>query len=261
MWRTPRNDSESDDIVRSVDFSLDSTQLVAVGDHTAAVWNIATRKTVGLPLHYNNSLLAAPNGNRIAIATQEYVRVYNSHNGDFPVDIPVQVSTRYNTGLLWFNDDLFVISDSKIKQINTSTGSTIWESPDDSNPSCIAIPRHGGFIACSANRIVTFWDTSTHIPCGVVHHSEDIYSIALSPDGRFLAISGEHEEITIKRLSCITVSNVSPHVSEQLSCFASYFRVVVLSHLHPLPRNLTFRSTKLRSMYGSAISSRMLKHY
>ena len=222
-----------DDVIRGVDFSPDSSRLVALGDHTATVWNIATRERVVSPLQHKNSLLAAkysPNGNRIAIATQDSVRVYDSNNGHLLVDIPVQVTTSYNTGLLWFNNHLFVVSDNKIKRIDASTWSAIWESPDASNPSCIAIPRHGEFIACSANRTVTFWDTSTHTRCGLVHHPQDIYSIALSPDGRFLAIGAEDEKITIKRLSRIAVSilaSLDYDVSEQLSCPDSSFHVVV----------------------------------
>jgi WD40 repeat protein len=202
-----------DGIIRGVDFSPDATRLVTLGDHTATVWDIATHELerVVRPLQ-KNSLLAAkysPNGDRIATATQNSVRVYDSNNGHLFLDIPVQVTTRYNTGLLWFNNDLFVVSDNQIKQIDASTGSTIWESPDVGNLSCIAIPRHGEFIACSANRIVTFWDTSTHTPCGHVDHPQDVHSIALSPDGRFLAIGGEHERIAFKRLSRITVSIVA----------------------------------------------------
>ena len=204
------------DVVRGVDFSPDSTQLVALGVHTATVWNIHSRELERVlgPLQHKNSLLAAkysPNGDRIATATRDSIRIYDSSKGH--VDIPVQVSTRYNTGLLWFNNDLFVISDSKIKQIqiDTSTGPTIRESPDASNISCIAIPSHGEYIACSANRTITFWDLSTHTQWGLVHHPQDIYSIALSPDGRFLAVGGEGGRVTIKRLSRITVSIVSPH--------------------------------------------------
>jgi WD40 repeat protein len=210
-----------DDVIRGVDFSPDATRLVALGNRAATVWDIATRERVVRPLRHENSLLAAkysPNGDRIATATRNSVRVYDSNNGHLFLDIPVQVTTRYNTGLLWFNNDLFVVSDNQIKQIDASTGSTIWESPDVGNLSCIAIPRHGEFIACSANRIVTFWDTSTHTSCGVVHHPEDIHSIALSPDGRFLAI-GENEKVIFKRLSRITVCIVASldyGVSEQL---------------------------------------------
>jgi hypothetical protein len=107
----------------------------------------------------------------------------DSNNGRLLMDIPVQVTTGYNTGLLWSNNDLFVISNIKIKQIDASTGLTIWgwPIPNGSNASCIqvAIPRHGKFISYSANRTVTFRDTSTHAQCGLVHPPQDIYPIAL----------------------------------------------------------------------------------
>ena len=202
-----------DDVIRGVDFSPDSTRLLALGDKTATVWDIATRELV-FRLRHEKSLLAAkysPNGNQIATATEESVRVYDGNKGHLVVEIKVQVTTSHNTGLLWFNNGLFVISDSSVKQIDASSGSTIWETPVP-NPSCITIPGHGEFIAYSANRTVTFWDTSTHTQCGLVHHPQDIYAIALSPDGRFLAIGGEDQKKnTIKRLSRITVSIVSPH--------------------------------------------------
>ena len=252
------------DVIKGVDFSPDSTRLLALGDKTATVWNIATRGVVR-HLRHDKSLLAAkysPLGDRIATATEESVQVYDSNKGHLLVDIQVQVTTSYNTGLVWFNNHIFVVSDNEIKRIDASTRSaiTVWESESHiaSNPSCIAIPRRGGFIAFSANRTVTFWDTSTHAPCGHVDHPrEDIYSIALSPDGRFLAIGGEDEKITIKRVSCITVSNVSPR---ELNNFLAPIHLATWSPLHSLPRYLTFRSTTLRSMCGITISSRMRKH-
>jgi WD40 repeat protein len=66
------------------------------------------------------------------------------------------------------------------------------------NDSCIALPKHGEFIAYSTKRTVTFWDTSTHTQLGLIQHPQDIRSIALSPDDRFLAIGGEGGKITIR---------------------------------------------------------------
>ena len=72
-------------------------------------------------------------GDRIATATKNAVRVWDSNNGGRSlVDIPVKVEPCYNTGLLWLNNTLFVISDREIKQIEASTGSALsaWEVSD-----------------------------------------------------------------------------------------------------------------------------------
>ena len=196
-------------VVRGLDFSPDATRLVVLGDRMATVLNITTRELALHPLHHEDGVAAkySPKGDRIATASRNAVRVYDSSDGHLLVEIQVTVASRFNSGLLWCNDHLFVISESKIKQIDTSTGLDVseWPITDTDNHSCIAIPKHGEFIAYAANRAVTFWDTTTNTK-RTLRHSRAIRSITLSPDGRFLAIGGENEKITIKRLSRITVS-------------------------------------------------------
>ncbi|KAN0087909.1 hypothetical protein V8E55_006530 [Tylopilus felleus] len=102
------------------------------------------------------------------------------------------VTSSYNNGLQWFNNHIFVVSGSKIKQLDASTGSTVyeWSVPNSDFNSCIVIPRHGKYIAYSTGRSITFWDMSTHLQIGLVKHTEDICSIVLSPNNRSLAIGG-----------------------------------------------------------------------
>ncbi|KAF8139668.1 WD40-repeat-containing domain protein [Boletus edulis] len=206
-------------VIRGVDFSPDSTRLLALGDRTVTVWDITTRERVVGPLSHDDRVWAAkysPQGDRIATATQKSLRVYDSNDGRLLVNIQVQITThRYNTSLVWSNNNVFVVSDGKIKQIDASTGSQVseWPVPDLSALPCITVPQHGGFIACTANQTVTFWDTSTHTQIGLFRHQyppQDVHSIALSPDGRFLmlGIGGENEKITAKRLSRITEPDI-----------------------------------------------------
>ena len=204
--------------INGVDFSSDSTRLVsarASNDRTASeIWDIATRKRVQTLAHRGEWVTTAkysPQGDRIATATGHSVRVWDSNDGRLLVHIPVKVTPWRNTGLLWFNDHLFVISNSKIKQIEASTGSTLseWLVPDNINLSCIALPRNGEFIVYSTRRTVTLWDTATHAQLGLIQHPQDIRSISVSPDDRFLAIGGEDGKITIHSLSCVAVSSLS----------------------------------------------------
>ena len=271
IYRQARTTWRTNDVIRGVEFSPNSAQLVVFGDHTATVWDITTRERRVGPLRHEDCVLAAkysPEGDRIATATGKSVRVYDSNDGHPLVDIEVNVAPLYNSGLLWFNNHLVVISDNQIKQMDASTGTQIWEwaVPNTSNPVCIAIPKHGQLIAYSANRTdrtVTFWDTSTRTQFGLVNHPQDIHSIALSPDGRFLAIGGENETITIKRLSRIIVSIISSHwVIACLNNFLVPFHPsILLSPLYPLTRNQTFISTTLHSITGGTTNSRMQKRH
>ena len=191
--------------ILGVDFSPDSSRVVTASKNfKATVWDVAARKTV-LTFPHEDWLKAAkysPQGDRIATATPDSVRVYDSNDGRLLVDIPVKVTPDYNTGLLWSNSHLFVVSDGTIKQLEASTGSTVsqWSVPAANNTSCIALPQHGEFIAYSTNHAVTFWDTSTHAQLGLIQHTHSISSIAFSPDDRFFAIGGNSEKIVINDL-------------------------------------------------------------
>ena len=136
--------------------------------------------------------------------------------------IKVVVTAVFNPGLLWFNNHIFVVSDSNIKQFEASTGSSVseWPVPDSAHLSCIVLPKHGAFIAYSTQRTVTFWDTATHTQLGLIQHPQYIRSIVLSPDDRFLAIGGEDGKITVNTLTHITVSIMSRCTGayQQLSC-------------------------------------------
>lgn len=223
-WDLNSKGYEYDDF-NGVDFSPDSTRLVAASNHhTATVWDVATRRQVFGPLHHENLVIAAkysPQGDRIATATFSFVRVYDNNDGHLLLDIKVDVTPWYNTGLLWSNDRLFIVSDGEIKQFEASTGSAISEWPVSDTTgkgfSCIALSQHGKFIAYSAPRTVTLWDTSTHTQLGFIQHTKSIHSIALSPDDRFLAIGGADGKITIKSLSHLTVSIVHQWITACLN--------------------------------------------
>ncbi|KAF8555785.1 hypothetical protein OG21DRAFT_1460469 [Imleria badia] len=195
-----------------VDFSPDSTRLVITSRSTAAVWDLALGKKVQT-LHHDRTVIIAkysPQGDRIATATYGSVRVYGSNDGRLLVDILVSHSGWcYDFSLLWFNNYLLVISDDTgtIKKFEASTGSAVseWPAPNRVGCSCIALSKHGEFIAYSTRRTVTFWDTSTHTLLGLIEHPQDIYSIALSPGDRYLAL-GADAKITFQGLSHITDS-------------------------------------------------------
>ena len=198
--------------INRVDFSPDSTRLVSASNNKTSIWDIATRRRVHTFRHGDQMRAAkySPQGGRIATATGNSVRVWDSNDGRFKllVDIKVTVTPWFNNGLLWFGNSLFALSGSKIKQLEASTGSVAseWPVPDSNGFSCIALPKHGKFIAYSTQRTVTFWDTATHTQLGLIQHPQDIRSIAVSPDDWFLAIAGHGGKITINTLTVSVLS-------------------------------------------------------
>ena len=222
--------SQTDRDVNGVDFSPDSTRLVSASfNSTATVWDLATGERVQTLDHVRDWVIAAkysPQGDRIATATHEAVRVWDSNNGRLLVHTLVKVTSAPNTGLLWSNNwHLCAISGGKIKQLEASTGTVLeWKGADSNGYSCIALPQHGEFIAHSAKDIVTFWDTATHTQLGLMQHTQPINSIAVSPDDRFLAIGGQYGKVTTNSLSRITTVSILYGASldcgayKQLSC-------------------------------------------
>ena len=203
--------SENYKDINAVDISPDATRLVSASDSCKAyVFDIATRQRL-LLLRHNSPVVAAkysPDGDRLLTATQSSVRVYDNINHHFIADIHVSVTPGHNNGLLWFNDHIFVLSESNIIQIDAFTGSTLseWPVSDSYSRSCIALSKLGKVVAHSTRNTVTLWDMSTHIQLDTVQGACDIYSIAVSPDDRFLAIGGKENKVIISSLTHINVS-------------------------------------------------------
>ncbi|KAF8551245.1 hypothetical protein OG21DRAFT_1487133 [Imleria badia] len=204
---TYREDSST---IQGVDFSPDSTRFVSASwNHTASVWDIATRTRILTLDHQLETQLRAakysPQGDRIATANDQSIRVYDSNDGHLLVEIEVRVTPWGNSGLLWSEAHLFVVSDGRIKQIEASTGSAVseWPVPGSNRSSCIVLPQHAEYIAYSTSHTVTFWDTSTHTQLGCIQYSQTMPSIAVSPDDRSITLCREAGKITFQPLSRI----------------------------------------------------------
>ena len=253
---------EDDHVIYGVDFSPDSTSLITASQNlTATVWDVAASKKV-LTLHHARWVIAAkysPQGDRIATATRESVRVWDSNDGRLLVDIPVKAIPLFNTGLLWSNNRLLVISVNKIKVFEASTGSTVSEWPVrcSNSYSCIALPKNGEFIAYSTYDTLTLWGVSTHAQLGLIQHPQNIYSIALSPDDQFLAIGGYGKKISLSRMRVSIVFLWINRGGSELVPFVFPNRIQFHCLVYiPLSRNPIFRSTTLPLIHGSTISSR-----
>ena len=219
--------SGSDGAIYDVDFSPDSTRLIcaAAQSGTATIWDLVARRKVRT-LNHSNWIIAvkySPEGDRIATATWESIRVWDSDDGRLLVNAATLMGGEGPTGngrVLWCKNHLFVPTQySKIREVDAATGSTVseWSVPF-TEWSCIALPQHGKFIASFADKTITFWDTTTRSQLSLIQHARDIRSIACSSDGQLLAIADEDK---------IIVKELFPHLSvSSMLCLQSIF-------LHP----------------------------
>ena len=219
QWRT---DSE---IVFGLDFSSDATRLIVASDDiTAIIWDLATGNEAQRLVHERAVYAAkySPEGDRIATATWDEVRVWDSEDGRLLYDI--QVAQCDIAGLVWGYNLLLVTAKDKVWKIKGTTVSE-WSIPQRRGTSRTALQNHGEFVVSATRRGVRFWDISTHTERPPIQHSQNIQSITLSPDDQFIAITGKDGKITMKRLSHISVSIVPSCISTSLLCssFGSFF--------------------------------------
>ena len=140
-------------------------------------------------------------------STEKFIWVWDNNDGRLLVDIKVPASSP-----LWCKNHFVLTRGSTIKQIDAATRSTIleWSIPSAWWP-WIALSQHGKFIACSAEKTITFWDIMMHSQLSFIRHTHNISSIGWSPDGRLLLIaSGRH--IIVKDLSSAISCLVSVHL-------------------------------------------------
>lgn len=204
--------SSTVNVIYAVDFSPDSTQLVAASSNGAAtIFDIAARVRVQTFHHAATWALVAkysPRGDQVATASSDSIRIWDAKDGRSLVDIKIPVNPWY--GLLWFDSHLFVVAnDNKVKRID-SNGSTVsdWSVPHSDYTACIALLQHGEYVAYSAGNAIRFWSTSTRTQHHLITRYNDICSIAFSPDNQ-LAIGAEKGRIVITKLSFVKVSSAA----------------------------------------------------
>ena len=218
--------------VYGLGFSPDATRLVVASDDpTATIWDLATGNEVRGLVHEGGVYAAkySPAGDRIATVTLYHVRVWDSEDGRLLHE--TQVPWSFPVGLFWVYNLLFITSKDKVCKIQ---GTTVleWSIPETNETSRVALQSRGEFVVSATSRTVRFWDISTQNQLPPIQHSQILQSIALSPDDQFIAIAGEDGEITIKRLSHISVSIIPSCISTSL--LYSSFRFPVAFYLFHL---------------------------
>ena len=200
-------------ISTDVDFSPDSTRFVSASYYhgTATIWDVAAHRNVRTLSHRSRTFSArySPQGDRIATAGLDSIRIWDSNDGCLLINIKVAMNDL--NCLLWCKNNLFIrTEDNKIRRIDAATGSTIseWPVPVAQRP-LIALPPHGKFIAHVAEKAITVWDTTTHSQLSLIQLTHDVRSFAWSSDGRLLAVPSEGKVIVKELFPPVSVRSMS----------------------------------------------------
>ena len=219
------------DTVFSVDVSPDSTKFATgSADKLAFIWCMKTGRLLVGPLEHEGVVVTvrfSPNGDRIATATAENpdtksVRIYESENGQQLLDIPFRVKPRVSSPIAWSADSchLFAASYGEVKRFDASSGSLLgqWTVSSGSRAS-VVLSRNQKFAVVVASKSVSFWDTSTQQQIGFsIHHTSDVWSIALSPDDDCIVAGEQNGKVTFRSLrDILPVSYLTVNVSDYLA--------------------------------------------
>ena len=221
---------EGTDYVTSVDISPESTRFATATfegvqpnfNYKANIWNIITGERLVGPLQhdaYTDGIKFSPNGEHIATANDDSIRVFDSRNGDQLITINASIPHwGATTPLAWSNNGQQIFTafrDRKIKSFDVSTGSQLAELQVHGGDEVvsIALAGNGKFLATFAGRSnsISFWDTSTLTQIGpAIEDSQQIRSIALSSDCSYLVTGGYDGIITIRNLNNILPDMYGP---------------------------------------------------
>ncbi|KIK15491.1 hypothetical protein PISMIDRAFT_71898, partial [Pisolithus microcarpus 441] len=201
VWNARTNEkvchTEHGNFVGAVDISSDSAKVVASSNaatNNVRLFDISSGTQLLPPIshRYSRGVKFSPDGSRFATASNDCgFRVYSTHNGQVLFDSGTRCSPNSSsivTPLVWSADgqQLFVASKGKITSFSISDStSSEWPIHETSN---VSIASNGIFIACSPDSSVLLWDCMSRRQIGpIITHAADVWCIALSPSGGYLA--------------------------------------------------------------------------
>ncbi|MFJ3877565.1 WD40 repeat domain-containing protein [Streptomyces sp. NPDC090077] len=251
---------EADCVAYTVAFSP-SGHLLAVGDDGGGVtlWNTATLKSVGSPLHGHDNpvdlVVFAADGRTLVTADEEIVRRWDTVTGE-PTASPLigevqAMFCRPDGGILaalrtqsmlhlWdltggasvgrplikkidgpvgaaFSPDGAVLATTYDKETllwSTATSTVAHRLPEAAgNGATMAFSRDSRLLATIANRgTVRLWDPGTGALLGppLAGHQGPFDRLAISPDGRMLALCGEADTLVVYREELTEEPSPSP---------------------------------------------------
>ncbi|KIJ13100.1 hypothetical protein PAXINDRAFT_81826 [Paxillus involutus ATCC 200175] len=196
--------------VCSLGFSPDSARLVSGStDGTVMIWNTTTGERLAGPLKGHTSKIdcveCSPNGEEIASSTGGMAKtttIWDAMTHEKVVELGAH--SGWVKSLAFSPDSARVVSgsgDGTVIVWSTTTGERLLgplKGHTDRVDSVVFSPNGNQFASCSGDSTVRLWDATTLQQIGPALQHDQVYSVAISPDGHHLATTGgEEKTITI----------------------------------------------------------------
>ena len=201
-----------DNAVTSVAFSLDGKYvLTGSKDHTARVWEVATRKEIARMTHSGivSSLALSPDGKHVASGGEITARVWEASTGKeiarithenfrhlITFDLGVKGYHSRVTSLIFSVDGKYIVSegsDRTVRVWEATTGKEVAHIiPNTRNVDAVAFSPDGKYVVLgSIYGMIDVWEAHTGKEVTHMNHGGiNIYSLAFSPDGKYIVSGG-----------------------------------------------------------------------
>ncbi|KAG1793170.1 uncharacterized protein HD556DRAFT_524563 [Suillus plorans] len=187
--------------ITSLDFSPDGTVLTSTGsyDKTMKPWNTKTWQPQGDPIQcgiFVNCVRYSPSGERIAIATNRHIEIYNSGMRKRVAKFKAHIGD--NLSLVWTPDGTRLLTsgndlDPTIRKWDTITWNQVgdpWTGHTD-HINAIAIHPAGTLAAsASTDKRIRLWRLSDRQTIAVFKHSFEAICVTFSVDGNHILSGG-----------------------------------------------------------------------
>ncbi|KAF8839133.1 WD40 repeat-like protein [Paxillus ammoniavirescens] len=190
--------------VLSVGFSPDSTRVVSgTGDyidHTVQVWSVETGELALEPIKCRSlawCVRYSPNGERIASGGGS-IQIWSAHTGTGIVSI----RNSEVHGLAWTPDSTYVIGGGvgKVTMWNSHNGEPLrtWKAHNDRIRRLSLSPNGTYFATCGwLDKTALVFDTSTGERVAALRHTGNVYGVAYSFSGQFIATACVDQKVCL----------------------------------------------------------------